>query len=162
MRGAVNLIIDGINMLWTGIYSAVRGIIDGIGGIAGAIGDIFGQDWHFSMPKEPPLIPKLAKGGLVKSPTLAIVGDNPNAGRDPEVVAPLSKLQGMVGSTNDPDLLREVLRWLIKIYDALQNQEINLTNITKIDSEELERKLTKVRIRKSRRYAGGRHDAGYV
>lgn len=49
-----------------------------------------------------------------------------------------------------------------KIYDALQNQEINLTNITKIDSEELERKLTKVRIRKSRRYAGGRHDAGYV
>lgn len=162
VRGAVNLIIDGINMLWTGIYSAVRGIIDGIGGIAGAIGDIFGQDWHFSMPKEPPLIPKLAKGGLVKSPTLAIVGDNPNAGRDPEVVAPLSKLQGMVGSTNDPDLLREVLRWLIKIYDALQNQEINLTNITKIDSEELERKLTKVRIRKSRRYAGGRHDAGYV
>lgn len=81
VRGAVNLIIDGINMLWTGIYSAVRGIIDGIGGIAGAIGDIFGQDWHFSMPPEPPLIPKLARGGLVKSPTLAVVGDNPNAGR---------------------------------------------------------------------------------
>ena len=61
----VNLIIDGINMLWSGIYSAVKGIINGIGGIAGAIGDIFGQDWHFSMPEEPPLIPKLATGTVV-------------------------------------------------------------------------------------------------
>lgn len=41
---------------------------------------------------------KLAKGGLAYGPTLAVVGDNPNAMSDPEVVAPLSKLRSMVGA----------------------------------------------------------------
>jgi hypothetical protein len=42
-------------------------------------------------------IPKLAQGGLAFAPQLAVVGDNPNAGSDPEVIAPLSKLTGMMG-----------------------------------------------------------------
>lgn len=41
-------------------------------------------------------VPKLAKGGLAYGPTYAMVGDNPNAGVDPEVIAPLSKLQAML------------------------------------------------------------------
>lgn len=40
---------------------------------------------------------KLAKGGLAYGPTLAVVGDNPGAANDPEVVAPLSKLRSYVG-----------------------------------------------------------------
>jgi len=40
---------------------------------------------------------KLAKGGLAYGETLAVVGDNPNARMDPEVIAPLSKLQNMLG-----------------------------------------------------------------
>ena len=39
----------------------------------------------------------MAKGGLAFGPTNAIVGDNPNASNDPEVVAPLSKLKSMLG-----------------------------------------------------------------
>lgn len=64
-KGIVNLIIDGINMLWRGVYSVVKGIVDAVGGIAGAIGSIFGQDWSFSMPQNPPLIPRLHTGGVV-------------------------------------------------------------------------------------------------
>lgn len=41
-------------------------------------------------------IPAMAKGGLAYGPTMAMVGDNPNAGVDPEVVAPLSKLKSMM------------------------------------------------------------------
>tara|TARA_R100000654_G_scaffold31248_1_gene56116 strand:+ start:2277 stop:4277 length:2001 start_codon:yes stop_codon:yes gene_type:complete len=41
--------------------------------------------------------PALAEGGLAFGPTLAMVGDNQGAGVDPEVIAPLSKLQGMMG-----------------------------------------------------------------
>ena len=41
--------------------------------------------------------PALAKGGLAFGPTMAMVGDNRNAGVDPEVIAPLSKLQSMMG-----------------------------------------------------------------
>lgn len=43
---------------------------------------------------EPP--PALAEGGLAMAPTLAMVGDNPNARIDPEVIAPLSKLRDML------------------------------------------------------------------
>ena len=42
---------------------------------------------------------KLAKGGLAYGETLAVVGDNPNARMDPEVIAPLSKLQNMIGKS---------------------------------------------------------------
>lgn len=116
IKGVINLIIDGINMLWTGIYNAVKGIVDAIGGVAGAIGDLFGQDWHFSMPENPPLIPKLAKGCLAYAPTLAMVGDNRNAGTDPEVIAPLSKLKDIIGEGGDMTevvlLLREILEFL--------------------------------------------------
>ena len=41
--------------------------------------------------------PKLAQGGLAYAPTMAMVGDNRNARVDPEVIAPLSKLKGMLG-----------------------------------------------------------------
>lgn len=40
--------------------------------------------------------PKQAKGSLAFGPTYAMVGDNPNAGVDPEVIAPLSKLKDMM------------------------------------------------------------------
>ena len=41
---------------------------------------------------------KLAEGGLAFGPSLAMVGDNPNARTDPEVIAPLSRLTDIVGS----------------------------------------------------------------
>lgn len=44
-------------------------------------------------------VPKLATGGLAYSPTLAVVGDNPGAANDPEVIAPLSKLRDYMGGT---------------------------------------------------------------
>lgn len=42
---------------------------------------------------------KLATGGLAYGPTLAVVGDNPGATSDPEVIAPLSKLRDYVGGS---------------------------------------------------------------
>ena len=41
-------------------------------------------------------VPALAVGGLAYGPTYAMVGDNPNARTDPEVIAPLSRLQSML------------------------------------------------------------------
>ena len=42
---------------------------------------------------------KLAKGGLAFGESLAVVGDNPNARFDPEVIAPLSKLKNMISES---------------------------------------------------------------
>tara|TARA_R100001440_G_scaffold75307_1_gene102205 strand:- start:10369 stop:12402 length:2034 start_codon:yes stop_codon:yes gene_type:complete len=44
----------------------------------------------------PGMMPKLARGGLAFGPTMAVVGDQPNAGINPEVIAPLSKLRQMM------------------------------------------------------------------
>lgn len=120
IKGFVNLIIDGINLLWTGIYTVVAAIVNTIGGIADVIGSIFGQEWGWSMPNEPVLIPHLATGGLVKAPTLAVVGDNAGANSgNPEVIAPLSKLQGMINTSNGEDMviLGEILSYLKKLYE---------------------------------------------
>ena len=43
-------------------------------------------------------IPAFAEGGIVSGPTLAQVGEYRNASSNPEVIAPLSKLQNMMGS----------------------------------------------------------------
>ena len=52
-------------------------------------------------------VPALATGGLAYGKTLALVGDNANASVDPEVIAPLSKLQAMLpegGSTQNVNI----------------------------------------------------------
>ena len=54
-------------------------------------------------------VPALANGGLVYGPTYAMVGDNPNAGTDPEVIAPLSKLQAMLPTSGNAQNLRITL-----------------------------------------------------
>ena len=54
-------------------------------------------------------VPALANGGLAYGPTYAMVGDNPNAGTDPEVIAPLSKLQAMLPTGDNAQNLRITL-----------------------------------------------------
>lgn len=50
-------------------------------------------------------VPALAEGGLATGPTMALVGDNRNARVDPEVIAPLSKLRGMLDGGGSPYVL---------------------------------------------------------
>jgi len=42
---------------------------------------------------------KFAKGGIVSTPTMGLMGEYPGARSNPEVIAPLDKLQGMLGQT---------------------------------------------------------------
>jgi phage-related minor tail protein len=55
-------------------------------------------------------LPALAEGGLAFGPTAALVGDNPGANVDPEVIAPLSKLQGMMGAGTQKIIVEGVIR----------------------------------------------------
>lgn len=61
---------------------------------------------------------KLAKGGLAYGETLAVVGDNPNARMDPEVIAPLSKLQSIIGNAGGGR---------VEVYGRLSGQDILLS-----------------------------------
>lgn len=61
-------------------------------------------------------LPALANGGLAYGPTTAIVGDNRNARIDPEVIAPLSKLQDIMGGNS------------IQVYGRISGDDILLSN----------------------------------
>ena len=53
-------------------------------------------------------IPKFADGGIISGPTLGLMGEYPGAANNPEVVAPLSDLRGMLdsGSSAIPETIR--------------------------------------------------------
>lgn len=64
-------------------------------------------------------VPKFAKGAVVYGPTLAMVGDNRGASVDPEVIAPLSKLKNIIGSSNGG---------AVEVYGRISGRDILLAN----------------------------------
>ncbi|MBW7475953.1 hypothetical protein K0T92_14500 [Paenibacillus oenotherae] len=102
-KGAVNLIIDAVNFMVRQLNKIDIKIPDWDWLPDGMQGKSFG----INIPE----IPKLAKGGLAYGPTLAMVGDNRGAAADPEVIAPLSKLSGIMGNDNSEvvSVLRAIL-----------------------------------------------------
>ena len=133
IKGAINLVIDALNAVWSAFYGMLKEIVDGIGAFVGKIGDLLGKDWGFTLPDEVPRIPRLAQGGLATAPTLAMVGDNKNASVDPEVIAPLSKLQNMLpGSSAELNEIIELLREIERLL-----RELDLTVIAQVDKKVL-------------------------
>lgn len=157
IKGALNLVIDALNTVWSALYGVLKSIVDGVGDFVGSIGNLFGQDWFFSMPDEVPRIPRLASGGLVKAPTIAMVGDNKNAYSDPEVVSPLSKLQGMIDSGNgeNTEILQQILMYLKMFYDHCKDVDNNSDEMTiTLDSDILFQKMVKKNRAYKRRHGG--------
>lgn len=90
ITGIINSIISAISRVTSAIANSPVGkVIGGVSGVvgtvAGAVGNAVGAVGNFIGG----LIPKFAEGGLVSSPTLALVGE---AG--PEYIIPKSKLEG--------------------------------------------------------------------
>ena len=126
VKAPINLIIGAVNKMTSAIESAVNWIIDGINSLSFDVRDwvpgIGGENFGFDLDTiSIPEIPKLATGGIATAPTLAMVGDNRNAKADPEVISPLSKLQGMLDNGKLDEVLRvlnAILDWL-KAYDPV-------------------------------------------
>jgi tape measure domain-containing protein len=95
-----------------GVAGIIKGILGGPLGktlgpgalaVAGAAGAGAAVLFNTMINKVAP--PKLAEGGLAYGPTMATVGDNRNSRVDPEVIAPLSKLKGMLDIGGSPYIL---------------------------------------------------------
>lgn len=117
-KEVVNHIIDGINWVIAQPFDAINGALDGIRDVSILKCEPF--SWLPSI--DVPEIPKLAMGGLAEAPTLAMVGDNRNAAVDPEVIAPLSKLQGMLGGDNSEII--ELLKMIVQLLRSGFSAEI--------------------------------------
>ncbi|MDE5936607.1 MAG: hypothetical protein K2G83_04290, partial [Ruminococcus sp.] len=116
-KTVVNGLIDGMNWVIEQPFNTINWALDGIRGIE--ILDWYPFEWLPSITI--PEIPKLANGGLATAPTLAMVGDNRNAKSDPEVIAPLSKLEGMIGDNSE---ITEMLKIIIELLKNGMNIEI--------------------------------------
>lgn len=114
--GAFKTVINGV---LSTIEDIVNGGINMINGAIKFINKIPGVDIGKISTLE---LPRLANGGLATAPTLAMVGDNRNASVDPEVIAPLSKLQGMLGGGNSKII--ELLKVIIQLLKSGISAEI--------------------------------------
>ena len=91
-------------------------------------------------------LPRLYNGGLATAPTLAMVGDNKNASVDPEVIAPLSKLEGMLSGGIELNQIIELLREIISIL-----RDLDLTVIAEVDKRVLFEAIRKLAAEYKRR-----------
>ncbi|MEE6208321.1 MAG: hypothetical protein VZR95_09745, partial [Alphaproteobacteria bacterium] len=115
-KNIINGLIDGINFLISKTFSKLNQALRFIHNA-----EILGvKPFPYINEIDVPEIPKLAKGGIAKAPTLAVVGDNPGADSgNPEVISPLNKLQSMIDSSNGEDtvVLSKILEMLKHIYE---------------------------------------------
>ena len=104
-----------------------RGIVNWINNIIIAllnkISDKFGWNWNIQ-PINPPNL--LAKGGVIKSPTNAILGEYAGANTNPEIAAPRSMIAEIVneGSESTNNILIQLGRQIIT---AIDNKDLEVT-----------------------------------
>lgn len=72
-------------------------------------------------------IPAFAAGGIVSGPTLALVGEYGGASGNPEVIAPLDKLRGMLNPAGAMDLSSVEFKIKGRTLVAILDKEINLS-----------------------------------
>ena len=69
-------------------FAILSAIIPGFGATAGGLKGFLSKGFG---------LPEFSEGGIVSGPTLGLVGEYPGARTNPEVIAPLDKLRGMLG-----------------------------------------------------------------
>lgn len=93
-KGMVDIMLNHLERLFTYMLAraAIWLLIDLVTGGSGPLFKSLGKIGEFVNPF------KMAEGGIVSEPTLAQVGEYAGAAANPEVIAPLSKLKGMIGN----------------------------------------------------------------
>ncbi|MED3665320.1 hypothetical protein P4474_12725 [Geobacillus stearothermophilus] len=138
VRGAVNKVIGFINRMINSINSVripIPKIPDWVPGIGGRGGGSIG----FNVPS----IPKLATGGVVDEPTLAIVGDA-GAG-NPEIVAPQRMLRSIIREELQNNGTQSTEKLEIVVPVIMDGREIMRVVTPYIDRELGQRRIGKMR-----------------
>ena len=137
-KSIANSIISGINKVIAVPFRTINGLLNGIRNIdIPLIGKPFYGLWGYN-PLPVPQIPKLASGGIAYGETMAMVGEYANARSNPEVIAPLDKLQGMINNMSD-----EETNLLLREQNDLLRALLEKDTSVKIDGRSLNRALDK-------------------
>lgn len=139
-RNVVNSLIDGINSV---VKTPFQGISEALNTVRGWwLWTPWGDFYPFeNLPEiSIPEIPHLATGGIVRQPTLAMVGDNPDAQNDPEIISPLSKLKSLLpeqGTATDTRILESKLDTLIQLAEILIDTVSENQPVVRIGDKEI-------------------------
>lgn len=118
--GVAKSIINGlINILESGINR----IVDKING-AGIIGALkkIGVDIQLNRV----YIPRLAKGGIIDEPTMAMMGEYPGARSNPEIVTPERRLTQIFENSND-DIVGVLVQGFRQIISAIDDKDLSVS-----------------------------------
>ena len=105
VKTPVNLIIGVINGMISGVVAGINLVVRAINSIKVDIPDwvplVGGKHISFNLSEvTAPQIPTLAKGGVITSPTLAMVGEYAGADNNPEIVTPQHILKETIDASN--------------------------------------------------------------
>lgn len=109
VRGAVNSIIGFVNGMIRAAVDGVNTVIRLLNSISFRVPDwvwgISGETFGFDIPTvSAPQIPMLARGGVIRQPVLAMMGEYAGAATNPEIAAPESRLRELMAEQNGPVL----------------------------------------------------------
>lgn len=135
IRTAVNTAIGFMNRLLSGAAAMVNDMIDVLNRFKIDVPEdvplIGGTSFGFALDHvSAPQIPMLARGGVIRQPTLAMMGEYSGAASNPEIAAPQSVLQTLLASAmadNTDTLLsgfEELLAVLREILEAIYGIEL--------------------------------------
>ena len=122
LKSVVNALIGGINKVISIPFNGLNRALNKIRNIS-ILGKkpFYGLIGNISVPQ----IPKLAKGGVITSPTIAMMGEYAGAKTNPEIVTPQSILKETISSSND-ELINALLGATGRIIKAINDSNVTL------------------------------------
>lgn len=92
IKFVINLILGGIEGFVNGAIKGINLLLKGVSKVANAIGSLIGLD-PINLQINTVSLPRLAKGGVIDSPTVALMGEYAGANSNPEIAVPQNTLK---------------------------------------------------------------------
>ncbi len=135
-RVPINGIIGLVNGMLSGITAGVNLAIRAINKLSITIPDwvpgVGGKHFGFNIGQiSAPQIPYLAKGGVITSPTMAMVGEYAGAKQNPEIVTPQSLLEETINTSNKSmiDAMYQMCKQMITAIEGI-DMEVSIGDDT--------------------------------
>lgn len=129
-KAPLNLIIGFLNTVIKGVEKGVNACIRMVNSISWDVPDwvpvIGGKTFGFNLSEKSfGTIPYLADGGVVASPTVAMIGEYPGARNNPEIVTPQDILRQTMAESND-DLIETLIQLNRQLITAISGIDMSV------------------------------------
>lgn len=131
VKGVINVVIGTINSAIQAVVSLVNLAVDALNTLQVTVPEwvpgIGGKTFGFNIPHlSAPSIPYLADGGVIDTPTVAMVGEYPGAKNNPEIVTPQNILKETINSGNE-ELISAMYQMCMQMISAIEGIDMNVT-----------------------------------